>query len=47
MKVRQYLSPGLAESFLPVFLDELDAINSDNPEISQLIAEIKIALHPE
>ncbi len=46
LKVRTYLSPGLDESFLPVFLDELDTIKSDNPEISQLITEIKSALQP-
>ena len=46
MRVRQCLSPGLDESFVPVFLDELDRINSNNAEISQLVDEIKNALRP-
>lgn len=47
MKVRKILTPGLDESFLPTFLEDLTAINSDNVEISELVNEIKNALQPE
>lgn len=47
LRVRQLLSPDLDTSFVTSFLKELEAINTDNAEISQLVEEIKDALGSE
>jgi tetratricopeptide (TPR) repeat protein len=47
LRARQLLSPGLSNSFVTSFAEELERINTDNGEISRLIGAIKSAILSE